>query len=111
MEIYEKFSELIPDIPTLKAVYFIDEVEGQKNFNDFLKLDFPSTKLEAWKNTDLKKILERDYSFYLSPRRKILTLIKFSNVKFRHLIHTLFPCTTDGMFTGINPCLPFLMEP
>ena len=38
----------------------------QESFKDFLKLDFPSTKLESWKNTDLKKILERDYSFYFT---------------------------------------------
>ena len=37
-EIYEKFRELIPNIPTLKDVYFIEKVDGQKNFKDFLKL-------------------------------------------------------------------------
>jgi len=39
----------------------------EKSFEDFLKMDFPSTKLEAWKNTDLKKVLKRDYKINFGP--------------------------------------------
>ena len=33
----------------------------------FKRLDFPTPKMEAWKNTDLKKILNREFSFYFEP--------------------------------------------
>jgi Fe-S cluster assembly protein SufD len=39
----------------------------EKAFSDFLKMDFPTIKWEAWKNTDLKKVLAKEYSFYFEP--------------------------------------------
>ena len=45
-------------------------------FKDFMKLDFPSEKTEAWKNTDLKKVLDRDYSFYFEPTEKNVDIEK-----------------------------------
>ncbi|MCB0806199.1 MAG: Fe-S cluster assembly protein SufD [Bacteroidales bacterium] len=36
-------------------------------FNRFLQLDFPTTRLESWKNTDLRKVLEKDYSIMFEP--------------------------------------------
>jgi len=48
----------------------------QESFDEFLKLDFPSTKLESWKNTDLRKILERDYSFYFEPEKEDIDIDK-----------------------------------
>jgi len=39
-------------------------------FVDFLKLDFPTEKTEAWKNTDLKKVLEQDFVFFFEPTDK-----------------------------------------
>ena len=41
----------------------------EKSFNDFMKLDFPTTRLESWKNTDMKKILNRDYSINFEPEK------------------------------------------
>ena len=48
----------------------------QESFNDFLKLDFPTTKLETWKDTDLRKVLERDYSFYFEPEKEDIDIDK-----------------------------------
>jgi Fe-S cluster assembly protein SufD len=42
----------------------------EQSFTDFLKLDFPTEKTEAWKNTDLKKVLEQDFTFYFEPTDK-----------------------------------------
>jgi Fe-S cluster assembly protein SufD len=39
----------------------------QDSFNRFLKLDFPNTRLEKWKNTDLRKVLSREYAFNFEP--------------------------------------------
>lgn len=39
----------------------------EASFRQFLKLDFPTQKDEAWKNTDLKKILDRDYRLLFEP--------------------------------------------
>ncbi len=36
-------------------------------FEKFLQLDFPTPRLESWKNTDLKKVLEKDYSILFEP--------------------------------------------
>jgi Fe-S cluster assembly protein SufD len=39
----------------------------KKSFDDFLELDFPTTKMESWRNTDMKKILNRDYHICFEP--------------------------------------------
>jgi len=42
----------------------------EKSFKDFLRLDFPTTRMESWKNTDMKKILSRDYSINFEPEKE-----------------------------------------
>ncbi|MBM3435006.1 MAG: Fe-S cluster assembly protein SufD, partial [Bacteroidetes bacterium] len=42
----------------------------ERAFADFLNQDFPTIKWEAWKNTDLKKVLAKEYSFYFEPVRE-----------------------------------------
>lgn len=39
----------------------------EQAFADFIKLGFPDEKTEAWKNTDLKKTLEQDFTFNFEP--------------------------------------------
>lgn len=55
-----------------------DEVKAlrEKAFADFLRLDFPTVKWEAWKNTDLKKVLDRDYNFYFEPAKEQIDIDK-----------------------------------
>ena len=43
---------------------------------EFEDLDFPTVKLEAWKNTDLKKILSQDFSFYFEPVKETIDFDK-----------------------------------
>jgi Fe-S cluster assembly protein SufD len=45
-------------------------------YKEFEKHGFPTKKLEAWRNTDLSKILDRDYSFYLEPEINEIDLEK-----------------------------------
>lgn len=40
------------------------------SFKEFQRLDFPTAKLEAWKNTDLKKILSQDFQFDFEPEKE-----------------------------------------
>lgn len=44
------------------------------SFNSFLKQDFPTKKIEGWQNTDLKKILSRNYSISFEPGEKEVDL-------------------------------------
>jgi Fe-S cluster assembly protein SufD len=55
-----------------------DEVKALREtaFADFLRLDFPTIKWEAWKNTDLKKVLDRDYNFYFEPAKEHIDIEK-----------------------------------
>ncbi len=46
----------------------------EKSFESFLKHDFPTTKLESWKNTDLRKILDRDYSISFEPDKESIDM-------------------------------------
>ena len=39
----------------------------EEAFENFLQLDFPTPRLESWKNTDLRKILEKDYNILFEP--------------------------------------------
>ncbi len=57
------------DPPELKKI-------RQDSFQEFQRLDFPTAKLEAWKNTDLRKILSQDFSFYFEPEKEDLDIDK-----------------------------------
>jgi len=46
------------------------------SFESFVAQDFPSTRLEAWKNTDLKKVLSKRYSISFEPENKEVDLDK-----------------------------------
>ncbi|MCB2220306.1 MAG: Fe-S cluster assembly protein SufD [Bacteroidetes bacterium] len=48
----------------------------EKSFTDFINLDFPTPRLEAWKNTDIRKILQRDYQILFDPENGTLDLDK-----------------------------------
>jgi Fe-S cluster assembly protein SufD len=48
----------------------------EKAFSEFMKMDFPTIKWEAWKNTDLKKVLSKDYSFYFEPVKESIDIEK-----------------------------------
>jgi Fe-S cluster assembly protein SufD len=65
LELYEANRERIGlnDPPELAAM-------RKSAFKSFKAQDFPTTKLEAWKNTDLKKILSRRYSITFAPEDK-----------------------------------------
>jgi len=39
----------------------------EKAFESFSQLGFPNTRMEAWRNTDLKESLEKGYDYYLHP--------------------------------------------
>jgi Fe-S cluster assembly protein SufD len=69
--LYESNKERIasndpPELASLRA----------SSFRSFLRQDFPTTRLEAWKNTDLKKILSRSYSISFKPEDKEIDLEK-----------------------------------
>ena len=51
------------DPPFVKSV-------RESSFRSFLQQDFPTPKLESWKNTNMKKVLERDYSISFEPDDK-----------------------------------------
>lgn len=48
----------------------------ESSFKSFLHQDFPTTKLESWKNTNMKKVLERDYSISFEPDGKRIDIDK-----------------------------------
>ncbi len=48
----------------------------EKSFADFLRLDFPTPKLEKWKNTDIRKILKKDYKIQFDPENGDIDLDK-----------------------------------
>ncbi|MCF8368761.1 MAG: Fe-S cluster assembly protein SufD [Bacteroidales bacterium] len=70
-DLYEKHREKIfaNDPPELKLM-------RENSFQSFLKQDFPNSRLEAWKNTDLKKILEIDYNIQFEPENKSIDMDK-----------------------------------
>ncbi|MEZ5084603.1 MAG: Fe-S cluster assembly protein SufD [Bacteroidales bacterium] len=57
------------DPPFVKSV-------RESSFRSFLQQDFPTIKLESWKNTNMKKVLERDYSISFEPDNKHIDLEK-----------------------------------
>jgi Fe-S cluster assembly protein SufD len=57
------------DPPELKKI-------RKESFLEFQRLDFPTVKLEAWKNTDLKKILSQDFNFYFEPEKEEIDIDK-----------------------------------
>ena len=42
----------------------------KQSFEAFKAAGFPTTRLEKWRNTDLSKVLEADYSYYFEPTFK-----------------------------------------
>jgi len=45
------------------------KISGIRNkaIESFGQLGFPHNRLEAWRNTDLKESLEKEYDYYLRP--------------------------------------------
>lgn len=46
----------------------------EEAFLEFKKLGFPEKRNEAWRNTDLSKILDKEYHFYFEPEKEDIDL-------------------------------------
>ncbi len=61
-QLFEQYQPLITryDTPTITN-------RRREAFEVFKEIGFPTKKLENWRNTDMSKVLEHDYNYYLAP--------------------------------------------
>lgn len=62
---YYKNRQLIGEMDSARVASMREEA-----LLSFVETGFPETRLEKWKNTDLSKVLERDYLFPIEPLSK-----------------------------------------
>jgi Fe-S cluster assembly protein SufD len=61
-QLFEQHQPLITRYDTLAITQ-----RRQEAFGIFSEIGFPNAKLENWRNTDVSKVLEYDYNYYIEP--------------------------------------------
>lgn len=65
------------------------------SFEAFKAAGFPTTRLEKWRNTDLSKVLEADYSYYFEPTFK-------KGIELSHIFQCHIPHLATDMVSQLN---------
>lgn len=67
----------------------------KQSFEAFKAAGFPTTRLEKWRNTDLSKVLEADYSYYFEPTFK-------KGIELSHIFQCHIPHLATDMISQLN---------